>query len=384
MKLLHSFFFISILFTSLGIQSIFAEPNLNSDVYLQVNVNAENDEFEELIKEAIELYRQKKYDEAIVALTKAAEINPKDFRPKALAGIVYLAQFKLKNASEEFDKAILLKPNDKELYLYKARAERLQNKNEDALVTIKKAIEIDPKFADAYLMIGDILRFNKERQEEAFEAYRTAINLDPSLLSAFVNLGSSFVYSKKEKEAEENFRKAMSLDPKKMAGRFELGRLLVKQGRLKEARQLWEEKTNDEDRTFPNFITLLERAENLEKAKTELAKKPNDPETLLQMGYAVMDGDHWVVDGRQKRAIEYFKKALEIKSDFAEAQFAIVKAYIQIADTFKKENENVDKELAKLRKLDPELAKEMEEYRKTYSGGLKTTGPPPPAPPPNN
>jgi tetratricopeptide (TPR) repeat protein len=149
----------------------------------------------------------------------------------------------------------------------------------------------------------------------------------------------------------------------------------VKQGRLEEARGLWENRTSDEDLTFPNFIELLKRAENLKRATEALAQKPNDPEAIVEMGLAVMEGDSWVVDGRQERAIVYFRKALEIKPGFAKAQYAICKAYIQLADVFSNKKKNVDEELAKLRRLDPKLADEMEEYRKNYSGGIRG-GPP--------
>jgi hypothetical protein len=118
---------------------------------------------------------------------------------------------------------------------------------------------------------------------------------------------------------------------------------------------------------------MLTRAENLKRAKEELARKPNDPDTLVEMGLAVMDGDHWVVDGRQKRAMVYFRKALELKPGFARAQYGVVKAYIQGVDFAKDESKKVDAELAKLRKLDAELAAEMEEYRKTYVSGLVGT-----------
>jgi tetratricopeptide (TPR) repeat protein len=124
---------------------------------------------------------------------------------------------------------------------------------------------------------------------------------------------------------------------------------------------------------------VLERAEKLEMAKEQLAQKPDDPETLVQMGIAVMDGDSWVVDGRQEKAIVYFKKALDLKPGFAGAQYSICKAYVQIADTYSAKKKNVDEEIVKLRQMNPKLADEMVEYRNNYSGGLKVAGPPPPA-----
>ena len=248
----------------------------------------------------------------------------------------------------------------------------MRGAKDEAIAACRKALEIDPSFAEAYLTIGDTLRYDEKRGDEAEAAYRAAVKADPNLPLAVERLGEQLLYAKKdEKGAEEQYRKAMQLDPNRMAGRFPLGRLLVKQGRLKEAREIWEGRTSDKDNTFPNFIVILERAEKLKAATGALAQKPDDPETLVRMGNAVMEGDSWVVDGRQEKAIVHFRKALKIKPDFTAAQYGICKAYIQIADTFKVKNKNVDEELAKLRKMDAKLAAEMEEYRKNYSGGLR-------------
>jgi hypothetical protein len=114
-------------------------------------------------------------------------------------------------------------------------------------------------------------------------------------------------------------------------------------------------------------MNLLTRAENLKRAVETLAQKPNDPNALLEMGLAVMDGESWIVDSRQERAIVYFRKALVIQPGFVKAQYNIVKAMVQYMD---RKDKKLDRELAKLRQLDSDLAKEMEEYRKTYEGGL--------------
>jgi len=221
--------------------------------------------------------------------------------------LIHEGQRKFKSASEAFAAAIRLKLNVKEIYLAKAEADRFRNANEEAIAAARKATEIDPGFADAFVMLGDLLQYDKERRAEAISALQTAIRLKPTLAQPYNILGNIFLGAKSEKDAEEIFRKGMDTDPKHMAGRFELGRLLVKQGKLEEARQLWEGRTSDEDNAYPQFIQLLTRAENLKKATAGLAQNPNDPDTLVDMGLAVMDGDYWVVDGRQKRALAYCK-----------------------------------------------------------------------------
>lgn len=326
---------------------------------------------ETVFRTAYSLYRERKYDEALAKSTEAATLNPNDYRPRALTAYVYLAQKKWKNASDAFAEAIRLEPKVREIYLAKAEVDRFRNANDEAIAACRKAMEVDPNYAAAYAMLGDLLRYRKGKEAEAIDTLRTAIKLDPKLSEPYESLGGLLAQQKDEKGAEEIYRQGMAADPKHMAGRFDLGRLLLKQNRLTEARQIWEGRTSDEDHAFPSFIEVLKRAENLKRATDQLAQKPNDPEALVDMGMAVMEGDHWVIDFRQKRALVYFRKALQLKPDFARAQYGIVKAYIQGVDGAVDEKKIVDRELAKLRKLDPALAAELDEYRKTYVSGLQ-------------
>ena len=338
--------------------------------------DAQVNESNQLIRTGVALLEQNKLDEGLTTLSKASQLNPKDFRPHALSGLAYMAQMKLKSASEAFGRAILLQPQETRLYLLKATADARRSATDEAIKTSRQALAIDPNYAEAYAMIGEALRWDEDRSAEAITALQTAIKLKPELLSAYETLGNVLKDSKDEKTAEEVFRKGIAADPKRMSGRFALGRMLVKQGRLAEARELWTGRTSDEDNTMPRFIDLLDRAEKLKRATDALAKKPDDADAILEMGLAVMEGDSWVSDGRQERAIEYFRKALTLRPNFAQAQYAIVKAYIQIASVFKDENKNVEREMALLKKLDAKLADELEGYRKKYQGPIITTGSP--------
>lgn len=336
-------------------------------------VSGQSSEAQELLKTAYGQYRAGKLDEAYTNCTKAIALNPKEYRAHVVLGYIYGAQRKLKNASDSFATAISLQPKDKEVYLVKAQVDFLRNARDEALVAAHKAIELDPKYGEAHMMVGALLKFDSKRRNEATEAYENALKINPQLVGAYEALGEIYEADKQEKKAEEVFRKGMDADPKHMAGRFALGRMLVKQGRLKEARELWDGRTSDKDNTFPNFIEVLKRAKDLKRATDEAVQNPNNPEALFKLGLAIMQGDHWVVDKRQERAIIQFRRALELKPDYTQAQYQIVKAYIQLADTFSVQNKNVDEELAKLREMDPKLADELVAYRKEYKTGLRAT-----------
>lgn len=328
--------------------------------------NAQN-----LVVAANQFYKLKQYDRAIEVAKNAVVLLPKDHRPWAIIGNSYTAQWKMKSASEAYAKAAEINPGLKYLWYLKAFADRNRNAREESIAAAKKAIELDPNYAEAYIVLGQSLGMGSKDTKGALEAFRKAFKAKPELIQAAEEYGSELSYHGDEKGAEEVYRKSLASDPNGMACRFLLGRLLVKRGRLAEAREIWNGRKYDETNTFPLFITLLERAEKKKAAIDKLAANPEDAQALFEMGIIEMDGESWVVDDRQKRAIKYFKKALVKKPDFVQAQYTICKAYVQIADTDKDANPDLDRELAALRRMDPKMAGEIEEYRKTYSGSIK-------------
>jgi tetratricopeptide (TPR) repeat protein len=335
--------------------------------------NSKVQEADQILREALQLYRQGKLEEALARGTKAANLNPNDHQPHALAGFIYMAQQKYKSASGEFAIAIRLHPQDKRLYLLKAQVDFGLDAREEALTLCRKALEVDPSYAEAHAMIGDILRWDEKRRSEAITAYQSALKIRPDLLPVYQSLGELLDQNKEPQKAEEVFKQGLAADPNRMNCRFALGRMLVQQGKLVEARELWNSRTSDVDNTHPNFIVLLERAEKLKRVTDALAQKPDDPEALVEMGLVVMEGESWVWDGRQERAMVYFQKALGLRPGYARAQYAICKGYIQIADLNPDKKKTLDLEMEKLKRLDMALFEELKEYRKNYVGGLRAS-----------
>lgn len=334
----------------------------------------EDKEFEAKLTKAFTLVNEEKYDEAEELLKQAILLRPSDNRPYAISGLAHFDQWKLEEASALFELALKFSPNNAALHYYKALADTFGDNPSDGLISLRKAIELNSGYANAYLLLAYHLTDPAERKA----AVSKAASLDPTALLRFKGLANKAAWKFKDvKAAEGIYRMFIETQPDDVSVRGDLGRLLVEEDRLDEARALWDEHPIKDEQTFPNFITVLERAERLRDAKKAYEASPNDPDLLLRMGLATMDGDSWVVDDRQEEAIVFFRRALEIKPNFAQAQHAICMAYVQMADVFEENNKDVDRELAKLRKMDKKLADEIVEYRRTYSGGIKASGPPP-------
>ena len=76
---------------------------------------------------------------------------------------------------------------------------------------------------------------NPARQQEALDTYRRVLELDPKHAAACINLGTIFYNQQNYRDAESNYRRAVDIDPRYALGYFDLGNVLDETGRLPEA-----------------------------------------------------------------------------------------------------------------------------------------------------
>jgi tetratricopeptide (TPR) repeat protein len=326
----------------------------------------------ELLDTAADLLEKGQVDQAQALLKKVLAVYPESADAYYQLAWSYYKQYKYKSASESLGKVLRLKSDAAVgVYIWKARLDLSRWALQEALATCENALRVDPWSTEAYRTMAEA-QTDLNQYSQAAQSLKTAIKLDPNQPDAYVALG--YARSKDgdrpghDEEAFAAYSKAMELDPKHQIGRFELGRFLVERGKLAEARKLWEHRTSDKDNEFPNFIVLLQRAENLQGAQRAIAERPNDPDSLVQYGLAIMDGDSWVVDGRQERAAPFFKNAIALDPKSARAHYALGRCYVEMQDMSKAKvaflKREASKEAAILDGLDSELAAKLRKFIK--------------------
>ena len=94
------------------------------------------------------------FDEAVTAYTNALKLDPENASLYVNRGISYRKSNRLRNAVEDYTKAIELQPNEI-AYLYRGMAYSLQNKYQNATADFEKALSINPTLAEAYFQMGN-------------------------------------------------------------------------------------------------------------------------------------------------------------------------------------------------------------------------------------
>jgi tetratricopeptide (TPR) repeat protein len=266
--------------------------------------------------------------DAAAAMAESAPMDTVEFHD--LLGSIYYTKGDVKGASQEWQRSIQLAPNSAERYfrlgmLYlKYRtpslatiifghgvaqvpgspalwmglgiSQCLDEKLADAEQSLHKAIELNPRVADAYLLLGDILE--QEKPGEALEMFRRIMTAHPDLAVAHYYYGR-LALQLNEGRIEDTvaiLRKAVALEPGFADSHYELGRALETAGETDEAIRQFRECLQLDPKLFKAQYRLAilykkrgESARSVAALKAfEQAQKSGNPETeLKQLEYTI-------------------------------------------------------------------------------------------------
>ncbi|MFN8673130.1 MAG: tetratricopeptide repeat protein [Candidatus Sericytochromatia bacterium] len=256
-------------------------PNFNSDIILDDGKNIGK------IKSSTYSYLLDKY----IAL---AYLN-KDFRNPDT--IIKFEEYVVKVSLLPFYKKLSKEEKSKNLY-EKALSIFAENKEEEAIELLKKSIELQPNFPDAYEALGVILS-RLEKYDEAIDIMNKLTEIAPDEPMARTNLSIFYMKKGDKEEAEKQMAMATTLKFKKTAS---------------EAKQ----KKAEEELKKQQLQAIYERMEMFKEVlETE------DPDDLIAnygMGKAYFDLNNY------KEAIPYLKKSIEIKRDYSTAYLYLGKS----------------------------------------------------------
>ena len=176
-----------------------------------------------LLERGVELDQAGRFQDAIAAEEEAVRLDPNLVRAHVNLIILYGRTGDFQRASEHFQAAVALDPNH---------------------------------IPDAYYNFG-VLLMNRDELGEAAECFRKALQLDPDYADAHNDLGLLLERQGKLPEAAAEYRKAAEERPDFRKAHFNLGRILVNQQRYLEALHELEQTLTPVDESTPAYLYAL-------------------------------------------------------------------------------------------------------------------------------
>jgi adenylate cyclase len=201
--------------------------------------------------------------------------------------------------------------------------------NAQARQMFEKAIELDPKYAGAYMGLGAtywlerVLQWSPDPQnlERAFELTQRAIALDDSLSDPHVLLGDLYLAKKQHEQAIAELERAIALDPNNAFAYSDLGNILTFAGRPEEAIGLIEKAIRLDPFYPPIWVWMLGHAyrlagryeEAIAAQKRAIARNPDTPVQLAHLELTVIYSEL----GREEEARAEAMEVLRINPHYS-------------------------------------------------------------------
>jgi tetratricopeptide (TPR) repeat protein len=166
----------------------------------------------------------------------ALRLDPKNEQTYFNLGMLYLKFHTPELANLVFEHGLKELPNSPLLWMGMGLTQHLAERTEQAATALKKAVELDPAFTDAYIVLGDVLE-SDNHLEAALPVFRTAIQRQPNLYIGYFYYGKILLKMNdgRLEQAIEALRKSTQLRPEFAEGHYELGRALEHAGRNADA-----------------------------------------------------------------------------------------------------------------------------------------------------
>jgi len=172
----------------------------------------------------VALYSRGNYDDAVKALLKGADLDPSDAR-------CYLFLSKAYDSSpNQADEVILrfkrfseLQPGNARAYYYYAmslwKGKRAQDPDLNlgqVELLLKKSIALDPRLAEAHLLLGNLYS-DRGKYAEAVPEYSKALEVNADLADGYYRLGQAYVHTGQKDRAQQEFQTYQKLRAQHMA-----------------------------------------------------------------------------------------------------------------------------------------------------------------------
>ena len=291
---------------------------IKKDITISTDSNSSK---EQLINKAFRLHSQGNILEAVKYYQNFINQGFDDHRIFSNYGLVLKDLGKLKEAEVSLRKAIEIKPDYANAFNNLGLILKDLDKLKEAEISTRKAIELEPDLACAHLNLGNILK-DLEDLKAAELSIQKAIKLKPNLPDGYNNLGLILRMLGKLKEAEMSTRKAIQIQPNLASTHFNLGLILKDLGKLKEAevslRKAIEIKP-DYAKGYSNLGIILRDLDKSKEAEILTRKaiqlQPNLVEAYSNLGSILIDL------GEIKEAESLYRQAIKLNPDLAEAYF---------------------------------------------------------------
>jgi tetratricopeptide (TPR) repeat protein len=252
----------------------------------------------------------------LVALSFSACSSMEEKRDKFLAsGQAFYQQGDYVRARQQFQNALQIDPKFATAYLWMGKTELKRQNPREAYEALNQAVERNPELIEAQILLGDILlmarQISKAQEKAELALKRDPNNTEALLLSAALALAQS-----QPRKAREVLAEVRRLDPGKISAYLLEVSILVQEQKPAEAASLLDQGIKANPKVLTLYVARADLADNQNQFKVgesfllqAVALEPQNPE-LYQRLFS-----HYTMAGQRDKAEEALRQSVRLQPD---------------------------------------------------------------------
>jgi len=212
----------------------------------------ESQKQDQLIKEANQFRKEKKYKEASDLYGDLLKLDPQNVDYALALGRLYVTLQRIDEAILIYEKALTIQPKRQDIQTALAFAYLFQNKLENSQTLFQAVLAEDPNNADAFAGLGNIAQ-KRDQLSESESYLQKALQIDEKNITALIYFAHLKMKQKDYQAANEIYRKAALIDatdPDVIQGLLDVHETML----VNEAQQLLKDKNYNE--AVKNFLCM--------------------------------------------------------------------------------------------------------------------------------
>ena len=252
------------------------------------------------------------------ALTEALTLNG-DLAPvQSLMGLIKSGTGQSKLAMKHFNKAIEIDPKYSQAYRGLAEVYSVMGDNKKAEATYRKAIELKPNYWEGYNDLGLYFYYSGDI-ESAVKQFKKAIELTPKNSRLYSRLGGIYLVDGQFEKARTTLQKALALDNNPDAA-SNLAYLYYQNDEYREAAKMYKIVAESDSMNYlswGNLASVYDLLGNQSEAQKNYHKAIDKAEKLLEINpknaLVLADlGTYYSDVDESEKALHYLKRSLEL------------------------------------------------------------------------
>lgn len=277
-------------------------------------------------------YNNRNMEQAEKLVSEILAVRPKFYPARLMKSEFLLFRMQFQDALKILEDLSVEEPKDARVHYFMGLSQIGLGQNDRAKASVVKAVELNPDYELAHLLLAEIY-YQERSYDLAYNEASIITRKDPANYKAQLVIANTQMRTGKNQEAENGFLNLINIDPENPVAYYRLGILKSFLNDFEGARKYLNTALTKNPLLMDVFALLVRN--RLVQKDYDAAHELCDRQLAVTQGKPVLQGmvynlqgDVYIAQKKPDSAKEYYTKAIEANSEFLKPYLSLAALYL--------------------------------------------------------